>query len=227
MILFSFSWSWCSLQSWPWHLEIFDETATVSQRNSNWPNILVNLGSPSNILIRLYDFLVSFLIITKSFWGTMSIRKKLHVATPAPYVRSASPLYLLPYNPSPLPQFEYLYSNTMVRWPSTLIWPLFAQLHRRHRQPGLFFASSCYLNPSIGGRHRMLYFNIQRTEKYSIAMCYKIMFTPILKRTIWCSPIKWSSCALYKLCFVCHMLDETCEKQINRKFVTFIPGMNR
>ena len=84
-----------------------------------------------------------------------------------------------------------------------------------------------HLNPSIGGRHRMLYFNIQRTEKYSIAMCYKIMFTPILKRTIWCSPIKWSSCALYKLCFVCHMLDETCEKQINRKFVTFIPGMNR
>ena len=29
-----------------------------------------------------------------------------------------------------------------------------------------------HLNPSIGGRHRMLYFNIQRTEKYSIAMCY-------------------------------------------------------
>ena len=26
--------------------------------------------------------------------------------------------------------------------------------------------------PHIGGRHRMLYFNIQRTEKYSIAMCY-------------------------------------------------------
>ena len=60
-----------------------------------------------------------------------------------------------------------------------------------------------HLNPSIGGRHRMLYFNIQRTENYSRAMCYKIMFTPILKRTIWSSPIKWSSCALYKLCFVC------------------------
>ena len=29
-----------------------------------------------------------------------------------------------------------------------------------------------HLNPSIGGRHRMLYFNIQRTEKYSIAICY-------------------------------------------------------
>ena len=26
--------------------------------------------------------------------------------------------------------------------------------------------------PHIGGRHRMLYLNIQRTEKYSIAMCY-------------------------------------------------------
>ena len=26
--------------------------------------------------------------------------------------------------------------------------------------------------PHIEGRHPMLYFNIQRTEKYSIAMCY-------------------------------------------------------
>ena len=30
-----------------------------------------------------------------------------------------------------------------------------------------------HLNPSIGGRHCMLYFNIQRTAKYSIAMCYQ------------------------------------------------------
>ena len=27
-------------------------------------------------------------------------------------------------------------------------------------------------HPQREGRHRMLYFNIQRTEKYSIAMCY-------------------------------------------------------
>ena len=28
--------------------------------------------------------------------------------------------------------------------------------------------------PHIEGRHPMLYFNIQRTEKYSIAMCYRV-----------------------------------------------------
>ena len=32
--------------------------------------------------------------------------------------------------------------------------------------------------PHIEGRHPMLYFNIQSTEKYSIAMCY--LFTPSL-----------------------------------------------
>ena len=38
-------------------------------------------------------------------------------------------------------------------------------------------------NPSTGGRHRMLYFNIQRTEKYSIAMWY-LWPTIILYHTI-------------------------------------------
>ena len=33
--------------------------------------------------------------------------------------------------------------------------------------------------PHIEGRHPMLYFNIQRTEKYSIAMCYPYLQIPL------------------------------------------------
>ena len=66
-------------------------------------------------LSTLYNYTAFTIIVCRRTTSNVSpTTTPPHVATPAPYVRSAFPLYLLPCNPH-LPQFEYLYSNTMVR----------------------------------------------------------------------------------------------------------------
>ena len=50
--------------------------------------------------------------------------------------------------------------------------------------------------PHIEGRHPMLYFNIQSTEKYSIAMCYLSLCLMTSFQSHLClsvlTPVKWN-----------------------------------
>ena len=52
---------------------------------------------------------------------------------------------------------------------------LFFAKKKNGREPGVSKGQSS-LPPLIEGPHLMLYFNVQRTEKYSIAMCYASCF---------------------------------------------------